>query len=221
MNRILLFTVLMFGCTLLSAQSEFKKTLTLDSSSDTQNIPLEVGDGLSALAITVLGHITEGSVVVTILNPDGQKQSGMELKTGEKYKVKVKSKSKSKGKGSSSSTSTSTSTSTSSGTSTVTVTATADEDGKGTTVTTTTNSGDGSNVVVSVNGDTSAAASESEVRISSGKSSSTAVSTSADEGTGAKGVLAEAVKDPMPGTWTLVVKTEGASGEIELRVERD
>ena len=224
MQRIILFIAGALMILPLQAQkTKLDTTLVFTSNTGTKTVPVRVESGAEKINLQVEGEISTGSISVKLYDPDGKKQSGLQLKTseGDDSKTKIKSKNTEKPSGKTgqgraaegdegqTGQGASVHISTGEGTSVVSVSS-----NRNSNVNTNSNTNDGKTTTISVS------SGEGNAEVVAGQSAGRNYAyTTSSSSKGAKGVLTESVDNPAPGTWRIEIVTEGVTGEIGLKVK--
>lgn len=212
----------------MSAQVSAQKTtldttLVLESLTQTWSVPVQINAGARDLSFGVEGEISTGSISLKIYDPNGKKQSGLQLKTSDGAVETGQSKAKARAKGGSGSS----------------VTVETDSDGNTSTIsissgaggTVVQSSGKNSNENKNKNRNSSSSdGTTNEVTVTTGDGSAKVGTGTTDHGRymytssysskGAKGVLHETIDRPTAGKWRVEIIAENVSGEVKLVVNQ-
>lgn len=185
---ILLFTVSLFG-------QNIDTTLNWDSFSGKDALKIDVPKGAEDLSLVFESEISTGSIEVSLIDPDGERQGGFQLNSSENDFVSVRSRS--------------------SGSNATEVI----KDSNDTYI----NMRSGGNSL-QINNNSFSLSTEDGVgiNISSDGGVSIIEGSAPGENSGvAKGVMVENFGDPMSGKWQIKMKGENVSGTVNLKISFD
>ena len=193
MKGILVAAIVLFT-TALTAQS-IDTSFTWTNFTGTEAIKLNVESGTEDISIVFEGTVSQGSIDVDLMDPDGERQGGFQLNSSSNDFVTIRTS----GIGTSS-------------TSTI-------KDSNETVVSI--RSG-GNSVEINEGAFSLTTEDGTGINISSSGGVNIVEGHTAGSNDGeAKGVMVENISDPAKGTWTVKVRGENASGDIRLVLDKD
>jgi len=210
-NLFLLMAIVILIPSAISAQSNknFSESFDFDKETTEEIVEIKVKPNTKSLTIEVKGHITEGSLYVKSINPNGKKSGNMSLLTsGHHMKHKIKMKGKNHNHDDSNYE--------------VEIEEIREDEGAGEYEIETDEIRGGEDGEKDVRVIVKSGKNKDVTVTSKSKSNSnTNINITSGKGNGAKGNMVEKHSDPKAGTWKFVIKTEDATGNLSVKIKQD
>lgn len=193
--------ILVFFCfpTNMKAQGaveNFEREYNWENTTETKNILIAVKEGSDKLKMKFEGNISEGDLLLTAYDPEGNKVAGFSLETTKSTGTSISS---GEGKGQSG----------------ITISK-SDSDSENNISISTSSSGSGNN---SVNISKNKSKSKSKSKSKKGKDFSVIATSSGSKR--AKGIMNKLITEPQPGEWKIVIEIKNVSGTFDADIEQD